>query len=105
MNNESKFIYNPINSQGEKVGRAGQKQKGIKGKYRIISTPENCTGCRLCQLACSELYEKEFNIFSAHISIQDQDGQCRIHFTEKCNGCGACTDTCFYGAIIKEKRN
>lgn len=86
------------------MGTAGRSQKNINSKYRIAVIEENCAGCRLCQLACSELYEKEFNIFSAHIGIEEREGQCRINFTEACTHCGVCADVCCYGAIIKEKR-
>jgi Pyruvate/2-oxoacid:ferredoxin oxidoreductase delta subunit len=63
--------------------------------------PENCTGCRRCQLACSELYTKSFRPSAAYLTV-DWDGEdCHITFTEECLACGICADECFFGALEK----
>ena len=74
------------------------------GKYKIQVATENCTGCLRCQLACSELYTRDFNPHMACIQVVLSGTECIITFTEKCRECGVCADTCFYDALRKEEK-
>jgi len=75
-----------------------------KDLLEIIIHEENCTGCRVCQLICSSLYEKKFAPERAFIQIQDlYQLSPDIHFSKKCTKCGQCVSHCLYGALeIKE---
>jgi NAD-dependent dihydropyrimidine dehydrogenase PreA subunit len=73
-------------------------------KFEIQIATERCTGCRLCQLACSELYTRAFNPSAARIQVDVSGADCSIRFTEECNECGVCVDYCFYGALQKTQR-
>ena len=70
-------------------------------KYEIIVSPERCTGCLLCQLACSYLYTRSFNPSAGRIMVDVSGVDCRICFTDECNGCGVCVDHCLYNALQK----
>ncbi len=74
------------------------------GKFKIQVTTERCTGCLLCQLACSELYTRVFNPSAARIRVDVSGVDCSIRFTEECNDCGICVDYCFYGALQKTQK-
>ena len=74
------------------------------GKYRIESHPENCTGCRRCQLACSDLHTKTFNPSMARIRVKMVGTQCSITFIQECEECGICVDDCFFGSLQKIPR-
>jgi NAD-dependent dihydropyrimidine dehydrogenase PreA subunit len=70
----------------------------------IIVNEDKCTGCRICQLICSSIYEKKFAPGRAFIQIQDlYQLSTKIYFLEKCTKCGQCVSHCLYGALeIKE---
>lgn len=70
----------------------------------IIFHKDKCTGCRICQLICSSIYEKKFAPQRAFIQIQDlYQLSPKIYFSEKCTMCGQCVSHCLYGALeIKE---
>ena len=70
-------------------------------KYEMRTYPMRCVGCLNCQLICSFLYAKAFNVSKARIIIDRFDGSSKIGFTEKCNGCGFCADYCLYGTLEK----
>jgi formate hydrogenlyase subunit 6/NADH:ubiquinone oxidoreductase subunit I len=63
--------------------------------------PENCAGCLRCQLICSYLYSKKFEVSSARLIVVAREPEYRIEFTEDCNYCGKCAEHCFYGAIVR----
>ncbi len=66
----------------------------------IISNPEKCTGCQICQLQCSNLYHEEFNVSKARIRIiKSPYNTQNIVFTEDCTHCGVCAKFCAYGAL------
>jgi Fe-S-cluster-containing dehydrogenase component len=71
------------------------------GKYKMEVVSESCTGCMLCQLACSELYTGTFSLEKARIRVLISDRECTISFSNECNNCGVCADYCLYGALIK----
>jgi len=80
---------------GEKVSKFGDLMES-----KIVHHPENCTGCRLCAMACSLYYEGVVNPLRARIKIVRKN-----HITEKiihthdCTRCGHCTTICSYGAL------
>ena len=73
-------------------------------QYAMQIVAENCTGCRRCQLACSELYTRAFNHVDAHLRVEMMGRQCSVWFTEDCRECGVCGDNCFYNALIKRPK-
>ncbi len=74
------------------------------GKYEIQITPERCTGCLRCQLACSDLYTKAFNPSRARIRVATSGADSSIRFEEDCNGCGVCVDHCLFEALRKTEK-
>jgi NADPH-dependent glutamate synthase beta subunit-like oxidoreductase/ferredoxin len=66
-------------------------------KLWVKVSPELCTQCHSCQLACSFIYGGAFNPEKARIRLFPEDG---ISFTEDCvGGCSLCVSFCPYGAI------
>lgn len=59
-----------------------------------------CTGCRLCQLACSAGHEKVFNPEKARLTIAHDYHDDGIHVAGGvCIMCGDCESACPEGAI------
>jgi Fe-S-cluster-containing hydrogenase component 2 len=73
-------------------------------KFDIRAITENCTGCMRCQLACSELHTRKFNLHGARIKVNLSGTECTIEFGEDCTGCGVCADNCLYDALLKTRR-
>ncbi|MHA1338063.1 MAG: hypothetical protein ACTSPW_20390 [Promethearchaeota archaeon] len=73
----------------------------IENETKIIINPENCTGCRICQLWCSYIYYKTFSIELAHLEIINEYGlELKIKFLDSCLNCGQCSERCLYGALL-----
>lgn len=72
--------------------------------FEIIINEEKCTGCRICQLICSYLYQGIYAPAKAHVQISDvYEMKPKIKFLETCTQCGQCAQHCLYGALkIKE---
>jgi carbon-monoxide dehydrogenase iron sulfur subunit len=95
---------------------------------KLILDMEKCTGCKICELACSAIHQGVFNPAKAHLKIiisneKTVDKQLRacnlclacikncpaqaIAFNgrwlvvndELCSGCGQCVDVCPEGVI------
>lgn len=96
----------------------------------LVSDLEKCTGCRLCELACSEVKKKVYNPKKALIRVVrappglsvaiacrlcenppcvaccpedalEADENGRIKVDgDKCNGCSWCFSVCDFGAIV-----
>jgi ferredoxin len=45
-----------------------------------------------------------FNPQAAHIRVRLQGIDCAVDFTDECNHCGVCADSCFYDVLKKVKR-
>ena len=75
---------------------------GEKKKVDILIKPENCTGCRVCQLECSFKYNKVFNPALANIRILETPEKAvsyRISFKDECRKCLICARACVFGAL------
>jgi anaerobic carbon-monoxide dehydrogenase iron sulfur subunit len=84
-------------------GKTGQGENGMNDK--ILVNPELCSGCRICQLACSFTQTGIYNPSASHILIEDRDAArpARITFTTECTECGTCSRYCFYGALKQKE--
>ncbi len=72
---------------------------------KIRTSPEMCSGCRICQLACSMDWTCSYNLAQSRILIDDVDAtkSVKITFTDECNDCGICVRYCFYDALKMRK--
>ena len=68
---------------------------------KIRAIPEACSGCLMCQLACSCAWARAYNPAQSRILIEEVDdiSPFRIAFTDECNDCGLCVRYCYYGAL------
>ena len=78
-----------------------------KSRFRIIASPVNCVGCRLCQMRCSFRFTKSFSFSASKIEVVWNEKQhCyEINFNELCDSCGLCVRSCVYGALTLEKES
>ncbi len=64
-----------------------------------------CTGCRLCQLACSAVHERVFNPQAARLMITHEYSDEGLHIASKhCIFCKKCEEACPVGAISNNGR-
>jgi Fe-S-cluster-containing hydrogenase component 2 len=69
----------------------------------LIFKKSLCTGCKLCQLACSATHEKVFNPDKARIKITHEYTQDGIHVNScHCTFCKKCEKACPQGAISND---
>ena len=74
----------------------------------ILFNEKKCTGCKICQLWCSFIFNEKFAPSKAFIQIiEDYDGVItNVMFLEGCTQCGQCARHCLYGALeLKEGDN
>ena len=65
----------------------------------------DCTGCQLCQLACSAVHDGAFNPEKARIKIIHEYTEKGIHIASKhCIFCKKCEEACPVGAISNNGR-
>lgn len=65
----------------------------------------DCTGCQLCQLACSAVHEGTFNPEKARLKIIHEYTEEGIHIASKhCIFCKKCEEACPVGAISNNGR-
>jgi Fe-S-cluster-containing hydrogenase component 2 len=87
--------------------KTGYWRKGLSpdqvqmGKILVIS-PEKCTSCRTCELACSFSHEKEFNPVKSRVSVLSFEKE-GISVPIVCMQCdnAACVNVCPVGAISR----
>ena len=60
---------------------------------------EKCSGCRICELICSLVHEKEFNPKRARIKVIKQD-RIGLSIPTTCNQCKECIPSCPEDAIF-----
>ena len=74
------------------------------GNRVLTVRTENCTGCRMCELACSSSKEKEFNPDISRIRIVSSglEGWSRPSVCLQCEE-PVCMNSCQYEAIYKTK--
>jgi carbon-monoxide dehydrogenase iron sulfur subunit len=79
------------------------KESGIMGQKTFFIRAESCTGCRLCQLACSLVKEKMANPARSRIFIKRvvMDGLMFPHICVNCKQ-PPCVKACRRKAIIKD---
>jgi len=73
---------------------------------KIATVPGVCSGCLMCQLACSFAWTERFNPAHSRILIREiSDNSYSIDFTDECNDCGICVSYCFYDALVQKGDN
>lgn len=75
---------------------------GVTGVKGIIVSPDRCTGCRLCELACSLKFTGELNPRRARISVRGYDSPFSLPVT--CFQCerAECAEACPTGALVTQ---
>lgn len=70
-------------------------------KARIEFSPDKCSGCRTCSLACSFAFFRVFNPERAFIEISenDEDGSFAISLKDGCIHCRICAESCPFEVI------
>lgn len=78
----------------------------LKDEKKVAVISSNCTGCRLCSLACSFLYTKAFSLSNARIQIESvgKTYNFMIAFTDDCIKCGECAKYCYFDVLTFSKR-
>jgi carbon-monoxide dehydrogenase iron sulfur subunit len=77
----------------------------MKPKRHLFFTPEKCTGCRLCELACSQVNTGEYNpdLATIHVlSHPDLGSNLLAIHSASCicrDGSESCVEICNVGAI------
>jgi len=67
---------------------------------KMVTHPEKCTGCMLCQIWCSVIFKGIFNPLKSKIWIRrPETGKAEIKISKECNDCGLCVRYCPYGAL------
>ncbi|MEW6489778.1 MAG: 4Fe-4S dicluster domain-containing protein [Thermodesulfobacteriota bacterium] len=68
-----------------------------------IAAPQNCSGCRLCALACSFENTRAFSLAAASIRIErvKNENAFQPRVLDECTGCGLCVPFCEYGVLAE----
>jgi len=76
----------------------------MNGKALMI-LPETCTGCRLCELACSARHDRIFNPSGSRVKVIKQD-DASLDIPTVCLQCSkpVCADACTTGALHRDHR-
>lgn len=68
----------------------------------VLTYPEKCTGCLVCQLRCSFRFVKAFNPARSAIVVRrlvGKENEFALSFTDLCDNCGICARYCPYSAL------
>lgn len=79
---------------------------GIPGKGMKLKVSEKrCTGCQLCQLACSSVKEGIYSLKQSRIRVlsRSKNREPKIVVCRQCKRC-KCIEACQYNAFKKEGR-
>ncbi len=76
--------------------------------FRVsIISPESCSGCLRCSLACSFFTSPDRAFNPARSKIQvihgQEDGLFQIELSQKCTHCGICVEYCEFGVLSNNK--
>ncbi|MBS7612427.1 4Fe-4S binding protein [Candidatus Bathyarchaeota archaeon] len=70
----------------------------IKPPVRILVDAEKCSGCHICEFACSLIHEKVFDFSLARLRVEtSEDG--RMFTPYVCTLCYSCVNACPNGAL------
>ena len=58
----------------------------------LVPYPENCTGCRFCEMACTIFHDKVVNHANARLQVHRRG--VKIDFPSVCTQCVACGKEC-----------
>ncbi len=71
----------------------------------ITPLADKCAGCLTCALRCSLRFEKTFLMTDSAIQVRRSgNGDYRISFDSRCDGCGICARYCMYGALVQQPK-
>lgn len=76
---------------------------------RLVIRPEQCRGCRSCQLACSFARTEEYNPslscieLERNLETEKTSPLIRLLCCDLCGGHPVCADACTYGAIAYDE--
>lgn len=75
-------------------------QAGIQSL--LVIDPDKCTGCRICEEACSFYHYKQFNPRRSYIQVLKKESE-GIFIPMTCQHCGKplCVDACPTGALYQ----
>lgn len=74
-----------------------------KGEMKAIS--DKCTGCLLCQFACSYMKTRAYSVSQALLSVAraGMREKYTVSFKEECDACGYCVKYCAFDAISRKR--
>lgn len=75
-------------------------------RYTMATQPQRCTGCVLCQLACTHIKTSAYGLSQALIEVTRIGFEERydVRFKPECDSCGFCANYCAYDAIERVRR-
>jgi Fe-S-cluster-containing dehydrogenase component len=73
-------------------------------RYHLNYDQIKCSGCLQCQLTCSYLFSKAFQLSASHVQIVPGKNGYQAVFSENCTQCGLCADNCLFDALTKRKK-
>ena len=70
----------------------------------FIIDPQKCTGCHLCEMACSYVHHGVFSLETGNIKVESDEDR-GFHVPTKCMQCemAYCIKSCVAGALHKDE--